>query len=868
MDIRTKWDNFLLKNGKYEIVLRVACALLVGISVFRMLGMYARLEGVPYPEIVAGQLKVLIPLGCMVLSMVTPRAGAFLTAILFFITAEGTAPVLISLVAIILFVQGATSATIHCVMVALFPLCMMITGSAAAPGHPVAAYLYFAVAAYTGFKMSSSSKYMLTAAYACMCFVSGLYAVNGKALNMWAPEAWKISVFPGVDFEMGFAQVGEMLLPLIVVLVVYEIIAAVFGKLLVSEHPSLTKMPLDIREGALFAVLAVLLIIASFASGMVEGLTSSVSIVRVIIEVILAYVVTRPVASYKVARAMSQEHFEDQIGQTVVSTGDVVRSTSEEISAIADTLYNDKNYNRVVFMGKRPVKAVMLYGNEEMNKRYVVENIASQMQQKIEYIESSDLIREMADAGTINWEKKPAEQVCYYINHFDGLFYTDAGKNTAMKIMEHIEETEEDKSSMFIIGVDDPSLIPDDCYDEKKISRVVHAKISDSIIYNDTYAILDVIGQGGFGEVFSAWHMRLNEKVVLKKVSVDQPTSVSGKHEVELLKRVKHMYLPKIYDVFDADKALYLVTDFIPGKSFADYLKEGRRFEEKYVLIWAKQLADAVGYLHNMQPPIIHSDIKPGNIMLTPDGDICLIDFNISAILDKNTARSVGTTPGYSPIEQYGFVKNYLNILSRKGIDVEAFSKAKVSAGYLSSKLSPSLSNSLMQSASASLPQQQTPYGKPEKWEEETAAADWEEETAAADWEEETAALGWEDDETMAADDKTMFVDENAPVSEPVITPEQMSLVVDNKSFLIDCMQKGYGVRSDIYAIGATLYHLLTGVKPSINFFGIKPAHEFADSVSPDFAAVIETCMRIDPDERYSTVKELKEALDKVDLGR
>jgi serine/threonine-protein kinase len=116
----------------------------------------------------------------------------------------------------------------------------------------------------------------------------------------------------------------------------------------------------------------------------------------------------------------------------------------------------------------------------------------------------------------------------------------------------------------------------------------------------------------------------------------------------------------------------------------------------------------------------------------------------------------------------------------------------------------------------------------------------------------------------MAADNETRYLDENEPVSEPLITPEQMSLVVDNKSFLVDCIQKGYGVRSDIYAVGATLYHLLTGVKPSINFFGIKPIHEFRDVVSPEFAAVIETCMRIDPDERYTDIDELKTALDNV----
>ena len=375
------------------------------------------------------------------------------------------------------------------------------------------------------------------------------------------------------------------------------------------------------------------------------------------------------------------------------------------------------------------------------------------------------------------------------------------------------------------------------------------------------------------------------EKVVLKKVAVDQNSSVSGKREVELLKRVKHMYLPKIYDVFDADQALYLVTDFIPGRSFAEYLKEGRRFEQKYVLIWAKQLAEAVSYLHGMQPPIVHSDIKPGNIMLTPDGDICLIDFNISAILDKGTARSVGTTPGYSPIEQYGYVKNYLELLRKRGVDVEAFSRARVGAEYLSKKLSEELSRSLLNSVSTPaqgaggssipLPGQNnldkvvSADFREADWEDATAAADWEDATVASDWDDETAAADWEDGISTAANREILPAGGQMPdpsASGKISAQEQLELVVDNKSFLIDCIQKGYGPRSDIYAIGATLYHLLTGVRPSINFFAIRQAHEYTGDIAPDFAAVIETCMRIDPDERYQDIEELRRALDSVRL--
>lgn len=853
-NIRTKWDDLFLKRGKHDLIMRAVCAVIVFFSTYRMLRFYGGLGEMPLPQLAAGQMSVLIPLGCAALTMVSAKLGAGLVGILVFIVFNGASPIIIGVAAVLMTLEAFVSGTMNCIVLSMMPLCMMTSTPPDGSAPSNFAYLMFAVIIYCGYKMTNGSKYTTVFEYSCLGIAVQMYTLKDQVISIWS-QTWKAGAIAGADFESDLARFSDILIMIIIVVAANVIISVIAGRLLISDNRNITKIALDIREGIAFVIIGILMTAGFFILGMVDGITVHFSIPRLLIQMVLAYIVTRPIASYKIAKALSQQDYELQDNQKVVSTGDVVRSTGAELTSLTYALDNDKEYDRILFTGQRPVKAVLIYGNPEMNKKYILENNASGIGQKIEYLESTDLIRQMADAGDIEWKPEKGKSMIWFFNHFDRLYESDAGKKTAAKIMEYVDQCQEDKDQMFIFAADDPQMIPDDCYGPARISRVLHANISDSVIFNDSYAILDVIGKGGFGEVFSAWHTRLNEKVVLKKVASDQSSSVSGKHEVELLKRVKHMYLPKIYDVFDTNHALYLVTDFVPGRSFADYLKEGRKFDQKYVLIWAKQLADAVGYLHNMQPPIIHSDIKPGNIMLTPEGDICLIDFNISAILDKNTARSVGTTPGYSPIEQYGFVKNYLNLLSKKGVDVEAFSKAKVGAGYLSSKLSESLSNSLANSASSALPEDSRPYGEPD---------DMDDETAAADWEDATVASGWDDDETMAADNETRYLDENEPVSEPLITPEQMSLVVDNKSFLVDCIQKGYGVRSDIYAIGATLYHLLTGVKPSINFFGIRPIHEFRDVVSPEFAAVIETCMRIDPDERYTDIDELKTALDNV----
>ena len=92
--------------------------------------------------------------------------------------------------------------------------------------------------------------------------------------------------------------------------------------------------------------------------------------------------------------------------------------------------------------------------------------------------------------------------------------------------------------------------------------------------------------------------------------------------------------------------------DFIPGNTFRQYLDAGNVFPEKSVIKWAKQICSTLCYMHGQKPAIIHGDLKPANIMLMPDGNICLIDFNISAILDGSQAWVTGYTNGYAPPEQ------------------------------------------------------------------------------------------------------------------------------------------------------------------------------------------------------------------------
>lgn len=176
-------------------------------------------------------------------------------------------------------------------------------------------------------------------------------------------------------------------------------------------------------------------------------------------------------------------------------------------------------------------------------------------------------------------------------------------------------------------------------------------------IANNTYEIISRIGSGNSGIVYKARHRNLDKYVVLKKIKTDIKDLVNNRAEVDVLKNLKHACLPQVLDFVEDDGDVYTVMEFIPGNSFKQYLDAGTEFAEQSVIIWMKQICATLCYLHNQKPPIIHSDIKPGNIMLMKNGNICLIDFNISFSSGTKNAFTNGYTNGYASPEQIAAVK-------------------------------------------------------------------------------------------------------------------------------------------------------------------------------------------------------------------
>ncbi len=127
-------------------------------------------------------------------------------------------------------------------------------------------------------------------------------------------------------------------------------------------------------------------------------------------------------------------------------------------------------------------------------------------------------------------------------------------------------------------------------------------------VISSTYEIIQRLGSGGGGVVYLSNHLRLNKQVDLnadKRQVTTRPELL--RREVDVLKDLSHPYIPQVYDFFVEGETVYTAMDYVDGESLDKSLKRGERFSQPQVIKWAKQLLEALQYLHNpthgMPPP-------------------------------------------------------------------------------------------------------------------------------------------------------------------------------------------------------------------------------------------------------------------------
>lgn len=171
-------------------------------------------------------------------------------------------------------------------------------------------------------------------------------------------------------------------------------------------------------------------------------------------------------------------------------------------------------------------------------------------------------------------------------------------------------------------------------------------------VINNTYRVLEEIGSGGGGTVYKAYHMRLRKQVVLKRMHRGLAQVLDPAKEADILKNLHHPYLPQVFDFLRYGEDIFTVMDYVPGVAFDRLVRDGRRFSQRELIKYASQLTETLAYLHGQKPAIIHGDVKPSNLILTPEDNICLIDFNISGFLTDRDLLTKGYSKSFASPEQ------------------------------------------------------------------------------------------------------------------------------------------------------------------------------------------------------------------------
>src|SRR6266542_1443320 len=174
-----------------------------------------------------------------------------------------------------------------------------------------------------------------------------------------------------------------------------------------------------------------------------------------------------------------------------------------------------------------------------------------------------------------------------------------------------------------------------------------------------------MIGRGGMGAVYRAQRLADGTIWALKEMrpQQDAPPGETEENrrlfeqEAELLESLRHPNLPVIADRFDYQGRPALVMEFVPGQTLEDRIRETNApLLEQQVVGYGIQVARVLHYLHTRTPPIIYRDLKPSNIMLTPDGVLKLIDFGVARTYKVRKSKDTVAmgSAGYAPPEQYG----------------------------------------------------------------------------------------------------------------------------------------------------------------------------------------------------------------------
>jgi serine/threonine protein kinase len=191
-------------------------------------------------------------------------------------------------------------------------------------------------------------------------------------------------------------------------------------------------------------------------------------------------------------------------------------------------------------------------------------------------------------------------------------------------------------------------------------------RLAPDTILDKRYKICNLIKSGGMGAVYKAEDLYMDNRVVAIKEMLDSFATADERRsgidnflsEIVVLESFRHPNIPRVTDHFfqshGKENFYYFVMEYIDGIDLSKYLKSygSPGLPENQVIRWAIQVCEALDYLHSLEPPVAHRDIKSSNLIYRPDdGRVLIIDFGIARMKPPGGGFWVGT-PGYAPPEQ------------------------------------------------------------------------------------------------------------------------------------------------------------------------------------------------------------------------
>ncbi len=175
-------------------------------------------------------------------------------------------------------------------------------------------------------------------------------------------------------------------------------------------------------------------------------------------------------------------------------------------------------------------------------------------------------------------------------------------------------------------------------------------------VLNDRYQVIRQIGVGGTSEVYLVKHIYLDSEFAVKVIDISGQSQLDCALEAHVLKDLRHPQLPRIIDIFQDEQKFYIVRDYIAGIDLDQYVDQHGPQTLAKTIDYALQLIEVLNYLHTREQPLIYRDLKPGNLIISQDGRLTLIDFGTTRTYKPS--RSEDTiylgTEGYAPPELFG----------------------------------------------------------------------------------------------------------------------------------------------------------------------------------------------------------------------